>query len=758
MRPFALVVWVFIVFAVRPLAAFAQDFGFEPPTDAAHPELPEALRDLAARVLPVYREGVRDQYLANLSVLQMAVGDPTAARATRASLRERQQVEGAPPAGRAVVYDIYTEARAAERDDVPFAAAYAEAFRATLGRMSDLRAYELEPWLAAPVEPLRAAFQRELDERVGKNVITLEEALELLRAWFAFEAYRSADGLVQPLIAEDIERRYMIDEGVEIPVAQNVTVTATVVRPRSAADAGIRTALLEFTLDPTSRDPREAAAHGYASVLAVARIADEPGSRPRAPFESDGDDARAVIAWIVSQPWSDGRVGMQGTGYGGFVAWSAAKNAPAALQAIATSNPTAPGIDMPTSGRIFLNSSYRWVYSLLAPANDTRADDDAFWRELDEEWFRSGRRYREFPSLPIRASAIFRGWLNHPSYDRFWQKWVPFEEEFASIHIPVLTITGYYSPAQPAALYYFAEHHAHDPEANHTLLAGSFDEPSMGRRAAGAALEVPMDSAARPDLNDVRYAWLDYALHGAERPERLAATVNFELGGVGEWRHAPALDALGEALRLYLEASPVGPPNALVPGPPPAPMALAQSLDLGNRDDADWRPAEALAVTELSPRDGTVFMTAPFGAPVDVAGRLRGVLDLTVNKQDVDLVLQLYELRLDGTYVKLFDPAYAFRASYARDRVRRRLLVAGVRQQIPFESERMLGRRLETGSRLVLTVAINKRADQQINYGAGNDVSEESIDDAGAPVRIRWHEGSYIELAELRSEDAAAQE
>src|SRR5690606_38532701 len=119
--------------------------------------------------------------------------------------------------------------------------------------------------------------------------------------------------------------------------------------------------------------------------------------RPRAPFESDGDDARAVIAWITSQPWSDGRVGMQGTGYGGFVAWSAAKNPPTALQAIATSKPTAPGIDVPASGRIFLNSSYRWVYALLAPADDARAADDAFWRDLDEDWFRSGRRYRELP-------------------------------------------------------------------------------------------------------------------------------------------------------------------------------------------------------------------------------------------------------------------------------------------------------------------------------------------------------------------------
>jgi hypothetical protein len=58
----------------------------------------------------------------------------------------------------------------------------------------------------------------------------------------------------------------------------------------------------------------------------------------------------------------------------------------------------------------------------------------------------------------------------------------------------------------------------------------------------------------------------------------------------------------------------------------------------------------------------------------------------------------------------------------------------------------MVGRKLQAGSRLVLALGVNKRADQQINYGAGNDVGEESIEDARAPIRIRWHQGSFIEI------------
>jgi len=141
-----------------------------------------------------------------------------------------------------------------------------------------------------------------------------------------------------------------------------------------------------------------------------------------------------------------------------------------------------------------------------------------------------------------------------------------------------------------------------------------------------------------------------------------------------------------------------------------------------------------------------LFVTEPFDEPVEIAGRLRGDLDFTINKYDVDLSLMLYELRSHGEYVKLFEPAYTFRASYARDRVHRRLLTAGVRQKLPFQSDRMVGRKLQAGSRLVLALGINKRADQQINYGGNGEVSEQSIEDAGAPVRIRWHEGTFIEI------------
>jgi hypothetical protein len=42
--------------------------------------------------------------------------------------------------------------------------------------------------------------------------------------------------------------------------------------------------------------------------------------------------------------------------------------------------------------------------------------------------------------------------------------------------------------------------------------------------------------------------------------------------------------------------------------------------------------------------------------------------------------------------------------------------------------------------------SIIKNPGQQINYGTGREVSDESIVDAGEPLQVRWLASSYLEL------------
>ena len=46
----------------------------------------------------------------------------------------------------------------------------------------------------------------------------------------------------------------------------------------------------------------------------------------------------------------------------------------------------------------------------------------------------------------------------------------------------------------------------------------------------------------------------------------------------------------------------------------------------------------------------------------------------------------------------------------------------------------------------MVVLSVPKEADQQINYGTGKDVSDETIADAREPLDVRWFGSSFIDV------------
>ena len=741
----------FFLWAVLALAhcpALAQEFEFHPPATAGDAATPAIMRDLAVRILPVYQENDVERYLANLSALQLTSGDYAAAYATQQSLRERSR-NAYPNRLGEVVSDIYVRARAIEAEDrVPFSQAFTQSFQDVLLLLNNPDAYALFKRFRIPLAVLQADLQRAFDERRSKSVISLADAVELIRMYLTFDAYRNFGPLIDALDAEDDHRRYITADEVPIPTAGGRSIAAVLVRPRSAVKA--LPALLELTLDESAQNyAKECAAHGYVGIVAYVR--GRPGS-PEAvvPYQDDGEDARAVIDWITRQSWNDGRVGMYGGSYSGFVQWAAAKRLPPALRAIATTAATAPGVSAPLQGNIFLNSAYRFSYCAAhsKAANDTSCADDAQWRALDETWYRSGKSYRDLGRVHGGHNRIFQRWLNHPSYDRFWQKLIPYGQEFARIDIPVLSVAGYYAEGQIGALYYFSQHHQYDPRADQTLLIGPYDDHVMQHRPPLTNLQgYTVDAAAVIDLRELRYQWFDSVLKGAAKPDLLKGRVNYEVMGANTWQHAASLEGMANgSMRFYLDAARYREDHRLVRHQTSDSTFLAQVVNLADRSDAAWAPPSSLVSRELKAHNALIFVSEPLSNPTEISGLFAARLDFTTNKMDMDLNIALYELLPSGEYLQLFDPAYEFRASYVRDRVHRHLLKAGERQQLMLRSERLTSRKLQAGSRVVVVLGVNKRPDREINYGTGADVSEEPVAAGKVPLKIRWYSSSYIDI------------
>ena len=291
-----------------------------------------------------------------------------------------------------------------------------------------------------------------------------------------YQVYKNILPLTQSLFLEDENRRYIIQDDVLIKTKEGATLSAIIVRKRGVTTPQPTALCFNIYTDFSLNLARTAAAHGYVGVTAETR-----GKRLSPdeidPYEHVAQDAYGVIDWISKQPWSNGKVGMYGGSYSGFAQWAATKRLHPALKTIVPYVANNPGNGLPMENNIFLFVNYAWAFYVT---NNKYIDNETYfdrkrWDTLNEKWYQSGRSYRHIDKVDGTPNKWLQRWLQHPSYDKYWQDMVPYKDEFAKINIPVLTITGYYDDGQQSALHYLKEHYKYNKKADHYLIIGPYD-------------------------------------------------------------------------------------------------------------------------------------------------------------------------------------------------------------------------------------------------------------------------------------------
>lgn len=734
-------------------SAAAPRFAFAPAAGASDADVATAIAKLAGDVLAAHAQGqvqVTDNALAQLRI--------TAGQGDHAIAAVRRVMEGYVAQGeqdrarRWLPYLLLAQARAGGEGG--FDAAYASAFETRFNAQDDLEAQRTQFWFGGDPVRARADLRQNVSKLASASGIALDDALMLVRLQ-ALADMLDAASAAQGLIAADAARRYVIDENVLIRTPEGATLSAVVARSRGAAAKA--PAAMMFTIYANPKDNRavavQAAARGYVGVVVDAR-----GKRLSQdvirPYETEADDAAAAVEWIARQPWSDGRVAMYGGSYSGFAAWAAAKRMPKALKAIAPCVAAMPGLGVPMENNVFLSVNYAWPFYV---GNNRLLDEEVYadrdrWQQLPETWYASGRPYRQIDAVDGTPNPWLQKWLSHPAFDAYWQAMVPYGKDFARIDIPVLSITGYYDDGQVSALHYMREHLRYRPDADHTLVIGPYDHfgaqaPMKPRNVGG----YDIDPSAQFDTQDLTFQWLDHVLRGASRPAMLRDRINYQLMGADAWRHAPSLAAAADRKTFYLSGAACGAYRCLSPERPGT-TPLVQLVDFADRRTQNHAYYPNPVVRErMEVESGFAFATAPFARATSVVGLFSGQLDVRINKRDVDFSVSLYEWMADGRAMQL--SYYVGRASHAREMACRTLLRPGRWTRIPFERTRMTARRMEAGSRLLVVVDVLKDARHQVNMGTGKDVSDESIADAGTPLRFELGAGSVIHVP-LREEAA----
>jgi putative CocE/NonD family hydrolase len=690
--------------------------------------------------------------------LQLACGNYAMALS---SLDELNKSRPPPPAWQTVEpllrEELHARAKVLEaREKIPYAGALTRSLSEKFSKYDDRTAADSAWFLGLPPDAARAILDRQRQQIEGRRSLTPAELMEVIRWYVTLQAVSSFEPTLDAAIAVDDARRFIIDRGVLIKTRDGATIAADVVRPKRLT--GPQPAVLHFTIYTSPpinlRDAKDAAVRGYVGVFANAR-GKYLSTDKIVPWETEVRDTHDVIDWISRQPWSDGKVGMFGNSYEAFVQWAAAKNLHPALKTIVPSAATSPGNGMPMQNNVFQNGQYAWS---LQVTNDRYTGDPSLhdrnrWFSLFTKWFESGRPLREIDAIDGTPNEILQRQLRHPSYDAYWQGMQPYEKEFGSINIPVLSLTGYFDDAGSAAVNYLVEHNRYNRKAEHYLVIGPYwhngiltgwKDPTVNGYA--------IDPVAQIDTIALIYQWFDYVLRGAPKPALLEDRINYQVLGTNTWRHAPSIAKMANrTLRLYLTNQKVGKRYDLSPQRPAADGYVEQMVDLADRETTiNLFPDQAYLDTPDAPTR-IAYVSAPFEEPVAVSGMITGELKAAINRRDFDFTWALYEAMPDGKYFNL--SYYLGRASYAADRTTRSLLMPGKIASLPFSRTPLTARQLSKGSRLLLLVTVNKNQHAQVNYGTGGDVSDESVADAKPPLEVRWHNASFIDVP-LRSNPA----
>jgi uncharacterized protein len=482
-------------------------------------------------------------------------------------------------------------------------------------------------------------------------------------------------GVVMPLIvflvaAPRSWAQFRVEFGVKIPMRDNVRLAADIWLPK---EPGRYPAILVRTpyVKTLPQLGFTKLAQFYASKGYVYVIQDTRGRGDSDGvfdfFFPEGHDGYDTIEWMAAQPWSNGKVGMMGLSYLGTVQWLAAREHPPHLVCI---TPTAAAghwfEEIPSTGGAWgMWWGINWLNSvqgrIVQSPNSVGIDMNAVYKHrplitMDEAFGRKMPLYRQF--------------LEHDTLDAYWKRIAFTAEDFKSITIPALTVTGWFDGDQAGALFYWRNMRALSPgKDNQFLIIGpwSHNQTFLGGSTKQGAFELSADAVY--DIKELYFQFFEHFLKGSTS-KFVFPRARIYVMGTNKWRDEQEYTpASAEARPLYFHSK--GKANTLSgdgalswesPGEetadhfsydPANPVASAEGEDYG----ADQQYIERR-------EDVLVYSSDALKEPLVVVGNVKVVLFAATDGRDTDFTARLIDVFPDGRALALTTSSGIIRARY----------------------------------------------------------------------------------------------
>jgi uncharacterized protein len=314
-------------------------------------------------------------------------------------------------------------------------------------------------------------------------------------------------GRGQDASASNASRKYTRLEAM-IPMRDGVRLHAVILRP-AHVDAGEKLPFLMartpygvsiFDSERVNDEKPELAASGYIFVYEDVRgrygsegkfvmirpVVSQTGSsvaRDGKDAVDETTDAYDTVDWLVKNvPGNNGRVGVFGTSYDGFLVAMAGIDAHPAVKAI---SPQAPMTDVWLGDDFFHNGAFRESYGfdyVQQMEADVRVDlhQDTYDFFLEHGNFASAAAAAGMTALPT-AHAF----LTEPEYTKVWQD-MAVQNQLGRVHVPTLEVGGYWDQEDMwGTQAEYAELKKHDAAHQVFLVLGPWNHGGWQGRGTG---------------------------------------------------------------------------------------------------------------------------------------------------------------------------------------------------------------------------------------------------------------------------------
>lgn len=358
------------------------------------------------------------------------------------------------------------------------------------------------------------------------------------------------------------------------------------------------------------------------------------------PFNLDGPDGFDTLEWVAKQAWCDGKIGTWGGSAGAITQFQ-----------------------MLTSGTERIAAQHLTVG---APnLYDVVYIQGVFRKALVEDWLRGAQ---------WGSNALSR-WVAHPKYDDYWRE-RDLSRDYKKANAPAVHVGGYWDIFAQATIdgfVGFQEQGGPKARGKQRLVMGPWAH-AVSQDEVGE-LKFP-NGKHPPGRADDAWQWFDAMLKGNTSAAAPAVTY-YVIGDVSDpkapgnvWRTADQWPPVKTTTTKYylredrsLSVSTPGAGSALTytydpANPTPTVGGVQLSIPAGPKDQkkVEERP------------DVLVFTTEALTKPVEVTGRVRAKIWVSVDAPDTDFIARLCDVYPDGRSFNLCEGAIRARFREGTDR------------------------------------------------------------------------------------------